>query len=494
MPTKNKHDWFRPKGYTHILPKISESFAASFVTNSQSVESYAFLPLIHVILKTRKFKKVDDHCLNKKRAHSYLTDKGKYKRNAKPRKIFYANHLDAQIYSYYANEILGKEYEKVMVSESQLSDCVTAYRKIPTKEDPEKNKCNIHFAKDVFDYINEQGNCVAIAFDISKFFDSLNHEILYKAWCELLQVSRLPKDHYNVYKSLTNFSYVNLKDILQVCGIKHPNDVYRKGLSTFFNSRKEFIKNIKHNNLIKQHPFYNESTGEKEGIPQGTPISAFLANLYLLDFDKALQNRAYKVKGLYRRYSDDIVFICAECDYEEIRQFVIEYINDRFKLVIQTTKTQVSIFRKENEKIKVFQVMDDKSIKENIPFQYLGLEFNGELALLKSSSVGKYYRQAKRFINKKVRLAHKEQKFKFIRPDRHKRVFKRQLYKMFTHLGRHGTKRNYVLYANDAAKIFNHPKNPINKQINSAWNRLNKYLQKKIVAKGLLPFNKRLGK
>jgi hypothetical protein len=481
-------DWFRAKGYAHFSKKINKNFATSFVKNVASVSGYAFYPLIHQILNSRRYKKIDDCAHGKKRAHSYFTTSGAFKITSKQRKIYYASHLDSQIYSYYANEILGIKYENNLKKNTGLSACISAYRRIPTESDQDKNKGNIHFAKDVFDEIKKRGNCAVIAFDITEFFDSLDHNILKKAWEDLLETDRLPSDHYNIYKSLTNCSYVKLDDLLKELKISHPNEVFRQGIHQYLNSRTTFKKTVKDNNLIKKHPFKNKTTGLRQGIPQGTPISAFLANLYLLKFDTDLYNICLKHDSFYRRYSDDIVIITSEEKNLYFKNLVISHIDD-FNLEIQESKTQTRFFRNDpaSAKLKVHELSKDGTLKPDVPLDYLGFEFDGVKPLLKKSSISKYYREAKTYTYKRVRLAAKEQKFKFLQPDIHKRVFKRKIYKLFTHQGTHGRKRNYILYANEASEIFGEP--AIKKQLSKSWNIINRYLVEKIKTKKIVNFN-----
>lgn len=67
-------------------------------------------------------------------------------------------------------------------------------------------------------------------------------------------------------------------------------------------------------NLIRVDKPFNQQIREKQGkqnkrgIPQGTPLSATLANIYMLDFDAKIYEEASKpYKNVYyQRYSDDL--------------------------------------------------------------------------------------------------------------------------------------------------------------------------------------------
>ncbi|MEO1019143.1 MAG: reverse transcriptase, partial [Pseudomonadota bacterium] len=69
----------------------------------------------------------------------------------KERPIRYASRRDAYIFGYYRHLLAGP-YEQAL-NELEISDCVIAYRKIPVDAERDRGKCNIHFAKDVFDSV-----------------------------------------------------------------------------------------------------------------------------------------------------------------------------------------------------------------------------------------------------------------------------------------------------------------------------------------------------
>lgn len=66
--------------------------------------------------------------------------------------LCYATHFDSAIYSYYALE-MSKKYEEYL-ERNAISDNITAYRTINKING--QGKCNIDFAKEVFDFIKRK--------------------------------------------------------------------------------------------------------------------------------------------------------------------------------------------------------------------------------------------------------------------------------------------------------------------------------------------------
>ena len=233
-----KKDWFKLKKYPHIGKRFKENerftWIEEYIKNTESIKKHSFLPLIHRTSKVRKFRKEyskDDGILIKKK-----NNKNRVSQGPKKREIYYASHLDSLIYSYYSS-LIYKEYEKSL-EDYNLKDVVTAYRSIPKDiENPESsNKCNIDFANDVFNYIrnyNSEEFC-AITFDISSFFDELDHSILLSQLIELVGVNgKLTDDYFNVYKNITRYAYVEIVDIFKL----FQNKIIVEG-----GSKKEFQK------------------------------------------------------------------------------------------------------------------------------------------------------------------------------------------------------------------------------------------------------------
>ena len=112
----DKPNWMKTKGYLHLSPnlRINENWKIYIkkIQNPSFIEKYAFYPLMHSIIKERKYKKVDSekHLNKTERSHYFKLSEDKYEKTAKKRPLHYATHFDALIYGYYAS-VLNELYE-----------------------------------------------------------------------------------------------------------------------------------------------------------------------------------------------------------------------------------------------------------------------------------------------------------------------------------------------------------------------------------------------
>ncbi|MCF2488081.1 reverse transcriptase domain-containing protein [Dyadobacter sp. CY347] len=445
---KDRPSWLRSRGYIHITPKLNVGKNIykiySQVTSPLYVEKHAFFPLVHSVIKERKFKK--SPIFPKIRGHAHLI-KGEVKRSAKLRPLHYSTHIDSLIFGYYAS-VLQELYENELTKFPGLSECITAYRKIPI--DPSdllsKGKSTIHFANEAFKEITERANngCSVLMFDIKSFFNEIDHDELKKSWRNLLDVPRLNAAHYNVFKASTDIRYI-LKDELRESwtrGKKKTGFDEKKlasirkntGREAFYESTSALKDAIRRKEIrVYKNPFRKD--GKTVGIPQGLPISAVLANLYLLNFDKSiLQNIVTKLNGFYRRYSDDIMIICQPEHKKEVTDFVTNSIMASL-VEISTAKTEEYLFRKitispTKERISCIHISEDKCTIDK-PLAYLGFEFYGYMTLVKSANLAKFYRRMIFSVKRKCRRAKKIQ----ISSDSEKPViFRRRLRRKYSQL------------------------------------------------------------
>ena len=78
----------------------------------------------------------------------------------------------------------------------------------------------------------------------------------------------------------------------------------------------------------------------EKGIPQGSPLSPLLANLYLDDFDENIMGHQYRLV----RFADDFLILCRERqEAEEALQLTMDVMK-KLKLDLQSDKTRVTHF------------------------------------------------------------------------------------------------------------------------------------------------------
>lgn len=413
---KIKHPWYKHRGYSHFDDFMPIIEAEKLCGNKAEVARNSFFPFIKFDKEVPRY------------------DRRKRKVIPKLRQIAYACHRDSHIYSYYSY-LLSKAYEKRLVAKP-FSECVLAYRKL--------GKSNIDFANEAFFEISKRAPCVVLGFDIEKYFDRIDHKRLKEGWSECLGLKRLPVDHYAVYRSLAKFSTVDRDLLYGQLGIGRRVARVRRRIC----SAKEFRDIVRGGGLIGVNR-------EEYGIPQGSPISAMLSNIYLFRFDSAMYKLVSSIGGLYRRYCDDILVVCPSVNELTIRNEITRMIEAE-KLKINTPKALRSEFTSVGGKLVASR-----------PFQYLGFEFDGQRILIRPVTLARFWRRMKAA----CRLAKKSAASKngFAGPGK---VFKRKLYERFTHMGR----RNFVSYAFKASRKMNSKE--MKRQLRRHWAVLERELEK----------------
>jgi hypothetical protein len=164
------------------------------------------------------------------------------------------------------------------------------------------------------------------------------------------------------------------------------------------------------------------------GIPQGTPISSALSNLYMIDVDMAMSAICRARGALYQRYSDDILVACRRKDERAIVAELLSTIKAH-KLEIKPEKT---------ERV-VFNVARPKA------FQYLGFNILPEGAYIRPGSLSRQWRKAKRSLRRAKRVGEAA-----IRERKSDKVYTKKLRGKLSPVG----PRNFSSYARNSAKAF----------------------------------------
>ena len=134
----------------------------------------------------------------------------------------------------------------------------------------------------------EEGYRYAVSVDLSKYFDTLNHELLMNLLHRKIQDMR----------------------ILRII--------------------KKYLKSgVMGNGVVSK---------TEEGSPQGGPLSPLLANIYLDELDKELEARGHR----FARYADDLIILCRS-KRAALRTLdsVTRFVEGRMKLKVNRDKTSV---------------------------------------------------------------------------------------------------------------------------------------------------------
>lgn len=406
----------------------------------KKINQHAFAPHLKILAKTPRYK--FDESINT------------YALETKIRPISFSSHLDSYIYAFYAFA-LTEAYQDFIRSKG-FDHCVLAYRSDLNGE------CNIQFAKRAFDAVKkmvvEQGKCAAIALDITGYFDNIDHTMLKERWAAVIAQPDLPEDQYKVFRSLTDYSYVGKASFLKHFGI----DIQKA--EKFYNlldlipdslAGASYIEKFnlirKRKLVVKNKPKKNPDGSESyRGIPQGSPMSSILSNIYLVDFDDWLSNLGRMMGFYYLRYCDDLLIICPTKNVNYLHNEVAAVIKDRYKLSINSKKTEVIEFRPNSKgKIRSFDIRttegrtttatNEQKYYQNL--QYLGFEYNGEDIYIRPGSLSRYFRKSKGRVLKTMMMAYGKRSKK-------DKISKKQMYFRYTHFG----KRNFITYAQNAAR------------------------------------------
>ncbi|NQV33308.1 MAG: group II intron reverse transcriptase/maturase [Phycisphaeraceae bacterium] len=134
----------------------------------------------------------------------------------------------------------------------------------------------------------QQGYRVAVDMDLSKFFDTVNHDAL---------MHRVAKR-------------VHDKRVLHLIG-----------------------KYLRAGVVIK-----GRLEATRQGVPQGGPLSPLLSNVMLDDLDKELERRGHR----FARYADDfVILVKSQCAGERVMASVTRFLEQRLRLRVNTDKSRV---------------------------------------------------------------------------------------------------------------------------------------------------------
>lgn len=434
----NNKSVFKNKMYAHFDSRKSIDSVKKYVYNSRKIKEHSFFPFILDAKEINKFDK-DAYVYN---INPENEEKKKIVKE-KNRNIMFSSHLDRYIYQLY-NDKLNKYYNNY-VKENGINKCCIAYR------NNLKGKNNIHFAHDVFKYILNTKNCYILVGDFKDFFEGLNHNYLKRMMCKVMGHSNLDDDYYAVFKNITRYTFFDLKDICKIKGISK-KDVYQH--TEIYHddwNKKEYIFPLDKIMTIDEINMYKSKYlhfNNKCGIPQGSAISSVLANIYMINADKLINDLITGKRGIYRRYSDDFIVIIPETNKEQFK-VIFNQIKDILKQngnpILKDEKTKVYYYESETLKnINSEFISNTKNTKNEL--EYLGFCFTGDKIKIRDKTMSKfYYRMYKKI--KTIAISHGVTKNGI-------KISGEQLYKLYSEYGKNKGSGNFITYNERCEKEF----------------------------------------
>ena len=361
--------------YNHFDVWVSYERVKEYILNIENIEQHGFYPLIHFFMPKYKWK-------------NGFIDK------SKRREIYYAAHIDSWVYRYYSYKL--NELYNTYVEKYKFPWAPVAYR-------TNLGLSNVDFAYNAFEFIRElqkqKEDCYVVIGDFTDFFDSLDHAYLKEQLLDLLgdenigisRSRKLPKDYYNVFKNVTKYSYVDIEDILAYHKLEACDRNKRLLNKESFNGGRVLsMAKLRLSDKIRIHKHNNIY-----GIPQGTPISAVLANIYMIKWDLLLKEWVDSKNGFYQRYSDDFIIVIPklECSKGNLEAFINNQVKSIPNLVLQPEKQKWFEVRPDEiinfEKILSENINSVKSEKTRI--NYLGFSFDGDKVSIRDKTISRYY-------------------------------------------------------------------------------------------------------
>ena len=388
------------KPYAHFDLRVSLSMPSirKYVMDRTKIVTHSFYPFIHFEKKNSRYGK---------------------KGPKKPRELYYCSHLDRCVYQRYAF-LLNCQYN-IWACKNNIDDVAIAYR-------DSLGKNNIDFAKDAFDAIRSFPQCFILVGDFTNFFDNLEHQYLKKMMCEVLGVERLPQDYFSVFKNITRFSSWDWKDIVKAAG----ENIAERGVRKKINS-KETV-------LTKEQFQKNKKDIKKNisgvGVPQGSPVSAVLSNIYMIKFDKDIKRYVTSKGGIYMRYSDDFIIVLPyerDAEIADFTSYIFSYV-ESMKGLIDLQKEKTSCYTYKDEAI--YEGDQPSSIN------YLGFLFDGKNIRIRPRAITKYYYRMRRKANTIGRSNWTSSKGR--------RISAKELYSIYS---RNDEKQTFIDYARKAKGI-----------------------------------------
>lgn len=356
-------DWFKRRPYRHFDKPVCEAFAKRAMDPTfVGGPDYQPGPLLHYVKEEKRYK--------------YCDIAGKRVIKTKSRPIKYASHRDACVLSYYSRDLAQRL--DVYYKAAGLSDNVIAYRAL--------GKGNYHFAAEALAFAKANGPVTILAFDVTGFFDNLDHGLLKQRLKRILGEGKLPADWFKIFRQMTRFSFVDSEEL-------RANPTFGPRLKLRTRDPIATISELKSLSIpFHPNPGLRQKPEKSFGIPQGTPISAAFSNLYMIDYDAAAAQFCDNIGAFYRRYSDDILVICRDEDAAAVEAEMIRLM-DLERLELNPDKIERTTF------------VPGGSVVAGHGAQYLGFNLGPDGATIRHSSISRQWRKMRRAFKRTWKVA-----------------------------------------------------------------------------------------
>lgn len=239
---------------------------------------------------------------------------------------------------------------------------------------------------------------------------------------------------------------VELEELLAINNL--PNNMLGKHK---FNELKMALPENESLTTLKKKNCIHVNRNLENGIPQGSPISGVLANIYMMEFDLAMKKLIEEeYNGLYMRYSDDIIIVLPNIEkgiFRKIYDSIINEISAIPNLILEDKKKNILYY----EHQKVLNINNNylkNTEKNSNVINYLGFSFDGVDVTIRQKTQAKYYYRTYGKIKTIKRNA-------FVTKNNNK-VSKKELYRKYSE--RHGNtgnaNGNYIDYVKRAESVY----------------------------------------
>lgn len=414
----NINEWFKDskvlekskRGYAHFDLRTDLTKCKKYITNSKNIERHGFYPFIKYDLEYHKYNRAEG-------------------RKTKKRTICYASHIDSCIFQYYSF-LINKKYN-ARLKQDGIYEVPIAYR-------TDLHTDTIAEFRKMHQFMIQHPSSYVMIGDFTSFFDKIDHQYLKERLCDLLQVDKLNSDYYAIFKRITKYDYWDLTDLYQLNNLnpKKRKDKIKINSKVRILSQSDYKKYRSH---IRQHQ-------DNKGIPQGSSISACLANVYMLEIDRLINEFVVARGGIYRRYSDDFIIILPmdTSSTDDIEKIILKFgaFKDKGILELQPEKTQVYKLQ-DHSVVNIGHLFTPSLNEKNKTINFIGFTFDGNAIKIREKTTSKYYY---RMHHKAKGVAHQYYRNKYYKGAD-------KLYQLYSPNGQYG-KGNYFTYLSRVQNAF----------------------------------------